>query len=234
MKNLLILTGLLIAIYSYSQAPQSFKYQATARDNSGNLITNQQVGMQISIIQGSANGNAVYSETFTPTTDEFGLININIGTGESNDEFSSINWSNSPYFIKIEMDVTGGNDYQDFGTSQLLSVPYALYANNAASANYSFNPSYPSGHQNLTPITFSITSGSYTVPTGKLLYILNVSSYSYELFINGIEILDGYYNQSPSSGAAQRLSQPLILDEGDVLSTDYDNTVSFNGYLIDK
>ena len=90
------------------------------------MITNQQVGMQISIIHGSANGDAVYVETFTPTTNEFGLININIGTGNTSDDFSIIHWANSPFFIKIEMDVSGGINYQDFGTSQLLSNCYEI------------------------------------------------------------------------------------------------------------
>ena len=124
----LIFAGCLMA-----QTPQSFKYQAVARDISGNVVTDQAVGMQISILQGSTSGTAVYVETFLPTTNGFGLINLNIGEGtEVSGDFTTINWSGDIYFIKVEMDITGGTAYEEFGTSQLLSVPYALHAKTAA------------------------------------------------------------------------------------------------------
>ncbi|GAJ21549.1 unnamed protein product, partial [marine sediment metagenome] len=120
----LIITGSLMA-----QTPQSFKYQAVARDASGEVIADQAVGMQISILQGSTSGTAVYVETFTPTTNEFGLINLNIGTGTVvSGDFTTIDWSSDTYFVKVEMDMTGGTTYEEYGTSQLLSVPYALHA----------------------------------------------------------------------------------------------------------
>ncbi len=235
MRTLLLFVSLIIFVNTYSQAPQSFKYQATARNNSGELILNQEIGMQISVIQGSANGTVAYVETFSPTTNEFGLININIGTGNSSDDFSAIDWANGPYFIKIEMDVTGGTSYQDFGTSQLLSVPYALYANNSATTNYSFSPTSPSGFQNITPITILIDDNNYTVPNGKILYILNIYTHSNtnKLLINSISIAGGYYNVSGlSAGSYQHLSQPLIAGEDDIISgVGY---IAFNGYLIDK
>lgn len=235
MKKLFPLIFILLALNSFSQAPQSFKYQATARDNTGDLIKNQQVGMQISIIQGSANGDAVYVETFNPTTDDYGLININIGTGETDDDFSSIQWSTGSYFINIGMDVTGGTNYQDFGTSQLLSVPYALFANNAATSNYSFNPSYPNGFQNITPLTFSFNNSStYTVPEGKILYILNLYSYieDHTFSINGIYVAHGKFNTTINVTFYAQLSQPLIADENDIISAG--QSFTFNGYLISK
>ncbi|MCD4735800.1 MAG: PKD domain-containing protein [Bacteroidales bacterium] len=125
----LIIMGSLMA-----QAPQSFKYQAIARDASGQEITDQEVSMQISILQGSAAGTAVYVETFTPTTNGFGLINLTIGEGTVvSGDFSAIAWSSNTYFLKVEMDDTGGTAYEEFGTSQLLSVPYALHAKTAES-----------------------------------------------------------------------------------------------------
>jgi len=132
----LIITGCLMA-----QAPQSFKYQAVARDASGDVVANQPVGMQISILQSSTSGIAVYVETFTPTTNEFGLMNLNIGAGTPvSGDLTTIDWSADTYFIKIEMDITGGTTYEEYGTSQFLSVPYALHAKTAAnifSGNYS-------------------------------------------------------------------------------------------------
>jgi hypothetical protein len=103
-------------------------YQAVVRDGSNNLVTNTAVGMQISILQGSATGAVVYIETQTPTTNANGLINIDIGGGVG---FNTINWSDGPYFLKTESDPTGGTNYTITGTSQLLSVPYALHAKTA-------------------------------------------------------------------------------------------------------
>jgi len=95
------------------QTPQSFKYQAVARDASGEVVDNQAVGMQISILQGSISGTAVYVETFTPTTNEFGLMNLNIGAGTVvSGDLTIIDWSADTYFIKIEMDITGGTTYE--------------------------------------------------------------------------------------------------------------------------
>ena len=227
--------AIFLSMNIYAQAPQSFKYQATARSNSGNLIINQQVGMQISIIQGSASGSSVYIETFTPTTNEFGLININIGTGNSNNDFSAINWALGPYFIKIEMDVTGGANYQDFGTSQLLSVPYAIHANSSETSNYSFTPNAPNGYQNVTPITLGVSETStYTVPSGKILYILNIFSVNNNVYlkINGISIAYGSWNMETTQTASS-LAQPIIVNENEIVSA-INSSFNFNGYLIDK
>ena len=97
-----------------------------------NLVTNQTVGTRISILQGSASGTAVYVETQTPTTNTNGLVTIDIGTGSVvTGTFSTIDWSSSTYYIKTETDPAGGTSYSITGTSQLLSVPYALYAKTA-------------------------------------------------------------------------------------------------------
>lgn len=111
-----------------AQAPEKMSYQAVIRNSSDALVINTTIGMQISILQGSASGTVVYTETQTPTTNANGLISIEIGTGTSFDDLSAINWANSTYFIKTETDPTGGTSYNITGTSQLLSVPYALYA----------------------------------------------------------------------------------------------------------
>jgi uncharacterized protein (TIGR02145 family) len=106
-------------------------YQAVIRDASNELVASQSVGMQISILQGSASGTVVYTETQTPTTNANGLVSIAIGEGSTNDDFSSIDWANGPYFVKTETDPNGGSDYSITGTSQLLSVPYAMHAKTA-------------------------------------------------------------------------------------------------------
>ena len=120
----------------YSQTPQSFKYQAVARDNAGNTINNQLVSFRISILNGSATGTSMYSETHQPTTNNFGLANLEIGNGSVvSGNFVFIDWSTGTYFLKVEMDASGGSSYQFMGSSQLLSVPYALYSENTANTD---------------------------------------------------------------------------------------------------
>jgi hypothetical protein len=98
--------------------------------DAGNLIlSSQAVGMQLTIQQGSIGGTAVYTETFAPTTNAYGLVNLEIGSGTSTDDFTTIDWANGSYFIEAAVDVTGGTSYSVMGTSQLMSVPYAMYAN---------------------------------------------------------------------------------------------------------
>ncbi|MBN2174695.1 MAG: hypothetical protein JW731_11215 [Bacteroidales bacterium] len=124
---------LLFGLSLLAQTPQAFKYQAIARDNAGNLIANQNVSFRISILQGSAGGTCVYTETHALKTNDFGLANLNVGGGVPvSGNFSTIGWGSNTYFLKIEMDPLGGSAYQLMGTSQLLSVPYALYARNSS------------------------------------------------------------------------------------------------------
>ncbi len=122
---------------AFSQTPQKISYQAVVRNNTGVLMANQAVGMKISILQGSETGTAVYVETQTKTTNANGLVTVEIGTGTIiSGTFSGIDWSNGTYFIKTETDPTGGTSYTITGTSQILSVPYALYSKVAKTANY--------------------------------------------------------------------------------------------------
>ncbi len=132
-----ILTTAIITLKPYNtlaQAPQAFKYQAIARDINGAILASQNVSFQISILQGSESGTSVYTETQTATTNQFGLANLNIGTGSLvSGNFSAISWGTNTYFVKIEFDPTGGNTFTLMGASQLLSVPYALFSQNSAS-----------------------------------------------------------------------------------------------------
>jgi hypothetical protein len=121
-----------IALNSFGQAPEGFKYQAVVRDAGNTILNNQAVGMQMTIQQGSIGGTTVYQETFAPTTNGYGLVNLEIGSGTVvSGDFTTIDWAAGPYFIETAVDITGGTSYAVMGTSQLMSVPYALHANTA-------------------------------------------------------------------------------------------------------
>ena len=130
MKKLTLMLVLIAISFSLiSQTPQAFKYQAVVRDNAGNVLVTTNVTFRISILQGSAGGILLFSETHNENTNEFGLVNLEIGEGEpETGSFIEIDWGNGPYFLQVEMDENGGESYQLMGTSQLLSVPYSLYS----------------------------------------------------------------------------------------------------------
>ncbi|MCD4728275.1 MAG: tail fiber domain-containing protein [Pirellulales bacterium] len=125
-----------IAISVLSQTPQAIKYQAIARDAVGNIIADQDVALRISILEASAIGTAVYVETHIAHTNQFGLLNIEIGNGTPvSGNFSTIGWGSNIFFVKTEMDPSGGSAYVFMGTSQLLSVPYSLFSENTANVD---------------------------------------------------------------------------------------------------
>ncbi|MDC8003370.1 hypothetical protein POV27_04870 [Aureisphaera galaxeae] len=128
---LLLATGTIFA-----QAPQKMSYQAVARDAGGTLITDTAIGVQISILESSGTGTAVYVETHTPTTNANGLFTLEVGDGSVvSGDFTTIDWGSDSYYLKSEIDPTGGTSYSIEGTHQLLSVPYALYSNSTANGN---------------------------------------------------------------------------------------------------
>ncbi len=135
-KTLLALTFLLVSNFVFAQVPNKMSYQAIIRNTSNALVGNSAVGMRISILQTSASGTAVYVESQTPTTNANALVSIEIGAGTVvSGNFSTIDWANGPYFIQTETDPAGGTSYTITGTSQLLSVPYAMYAKSAGSVS---------------------------------------------------------------------------------------------------
>ncbi len=126
---MLALTGLLICAALQGQSPEKMSYQAVIRNTDGVLLTNQNVGIRIQILQSSEFGAALYLETHTRPTNANGLVTLEIGEGSVVlGSLSGINWSDGPYFLKTEIDPAGGTNYSIAGTTQLLSVPYALHA----------------------------------------------------------------------------------------------------------
>ena len=136
MKSIQSILFAFVVSFSSAQVPQSFKYQAVVRGNNGSVLVNQLVSFQLSILKDNPNGNVVYSERQNLSTNSYGIVNINVGTGTIiSGDFTTIAWGNFSHFIKVEFDAAGGNNFQFMGTSQILSVPYALYAESAGSAN---------------------------------------------------------------------------------------------------
>jgi len=126
-----------------SQAPETFSYQAVVRDADNNLIQNEEIAIQISLLQGSESGVEVYVETHLITSNENGLVTLEVGGGSAvSGSFSELNWADGPYFLRTEVDVEGGSNYMLSGTQQLLSVPYALYAAESGS-----DQDFPSGNE---------------------------------------------------------------------------------------
>lgn len=141
-KQLAIIVVTIISVGLFAQAPQGINYQAVVRNSGGNIIASTAVGMKVTIHQGSPTGTIVYSESFTPTTSSLGLVNFIIGQGNVlSGTFASINWSTGSYFVELGLDPSGGSSYTSMGTQQLVSVPYALYAENSGNAG----PTYTAG-----------------------------------------------------------------------------------------
>ena len=191
---------LFISISASSQSQNNMSYQAVIRNSSNNLITNQAVGMRISILQGSAVGTEVYVETQNPISNINGLVTLEIGNGTPTlGTYNGINWANGPYFVKTETDPTGGNSYTVVGVSQLMSVPYALYALNSGSSiagpmgpqgpaginglDGATGPMGPQGPMGLsgvpTAFTFLSKTTNYTITSSDILnnvYLKNTSN----------------------------------------------------------
>ena len=135
MKKLFTLFAFAITFITSAQAPQGFNYQATVRNSSGALIINQNVYFKFNIMLNSQTSVPVYTETHYVPTDDLGQVNLVVGQGTATPgAFAGINWASGTYYLGIELSTTNATSYVAMGTTQLLSVPYALYANSAGSS----------------------------------------------------------------------------------------------------
>ena len=186
MKKLFTLFAIVTTITIFAQAPQGFNYQATVRNSSGQLLLNQIVLVKFKILQNSANGTIVYSETQTANTDDLGQINLVVGQGTApTGTFSAINWGSGSYYLGIELNT--GTGYVAMGTSQLLSVPYALYSNSSATST----------PQNLT----SVLNAGNSANTTKIINLgdpVNPKDAVNKDYVDAqIQILQNYINTLP-------------------------------------
>ena len=136
-KIILLLTlslSLLTLVVNAQTPPNAFNYSAVARNAAGQPIATTTIGIQITILKTSPTGASQYSENHFINTDAFGLFNLVIGAGAvQSGSMATIDWSNDNYYLKVGMDAAGGTNFLIMGTTQLLSVPYAMYAKSAGS-----------------------------------------------------------------------------------------------------
>lgn len=131
-KIIIFFSFILLAVTLMAQSPDLMSYQAVIRGADNNLLTEQSVGIRISILQGSENGTPVYQESQESITNVNGLLGLKIGEGSLlHGEFTGIDWTQGPYYLQTEIDTEGGTNYTLTITNQLLSVPYAKYADRA-------------------------------------------------------------------------------------------------------
>lgn len=170
-----------------AQFPQLISFQAQALNSNGGFWVNQNISVRISILEGTMNGTIVYQERHSVTTSQTGNFNLNIGGGNPLiGLFSTVNWATGNKFIKTEIDPINGTNYTLISTTQLLSVPYALYAEKVKKSEYNVEQDshdryfYPDGFMNAD--TFTLTKvATYIVPPGKTLYILNAQYFGEDL-----------------------------------------------------
>jgi hypothetical protein len=204
MKKITLLFCLFIVSLAKSQAPQYLNYQAIARDASGNIISTA-IGVKFEILQGSASGTLIYEETNTIIPSSAGIFTTAIGGGTPvSGTFSTINWANSPYFLRVSIDPTGGTSYSAVGTSQLLSVPYALYAEKAGNST-------------------AFTAGSgINISSG----VISNASPNQTVNISGPNVIGTYPNYTVTSAGAPTASTGISIVGGTITNTAPDQTVT--------
>ena len=230
MKKLTLFFIISVAFLNLSNAqipPNAFNYSAVARDAQNNPIANQTIGIQITILKTSPLGVSQVSENHFVNTDAFGLYNLVIGAGAvQNGSMATIDWSNDNYFLNVGMDNVGGTNFLTMGTTQLLSVPYALYAKSAGSVG------------NGSGITISSVS-----PAGDTLYLSNgqtfvssgISGGSSNLMLPTIttNAVTGITSNSATfGGSISNANGNQIMERGIVYSTSPNPTIGSNKIMV--
>ncbi len=159
-------------VFLFSQAPQKMSFQSVVRKSDNTLLTNSSVGVRISIILGSVNGVTIYSEIHKVNTNDNGLISLEIGSGiVTKGNFSQIDWKSTQSYLKTEFDVTGGTNFSITNVNQLLSVPYALYAEKSGSSQERYVGEFYGGG-----IIFHVTKNKNGEEHGLIMSINEISS----------------------------------------------------------
>jgi hypothetical protein len=192
---LLLFTLLFYGVIFHSQVPQGIPYQAVVRDNQGTPISSQQNVVRFSLHEASADGQVIFRETQNTTTNDQGLFSLSFGSGvPSIGSFTSINWGSGYKFLQVEVDFGAG--FNDMGTQQLMSVPYALYSASSGNGTNNQNSNYnPSSDSVLTLVgKMTLSPGTYIVPAGEVWELE-----SFNLDANSFSTVEGIYlNCEPS------------------------------------
>ena len=213
MKKITLLSTLcfllLTLVVNAQTPPNAFNYSAVARNAAGLPIATTTIGIQVSILKTSPTGASQYSENHFVNTDAYGLFNLVIGAGAvQSGTMATIVWSNDNYYLKVGMDANGGTNFLTMGTTQLLSVPYALHAATADSviggnAGFSGNYNDLSNTPNLATVA---TSGNYNDLSNKPITVTSISSNGDTLYLsNGQSFVAG-----GNSGVTGALVLPTI------------------------
>ena len=236
-KNTLLIVLLINFFTAFSQAPSKFNYQGVARNAQGAVISNQNITLKVSILDSIITGSSMYTETHSTKTNQLGLFNLVIGNGTVNlGTCNKINWGTNEKFIKIEMDPSGGSNFVLIGTSQLLSVPYALNAKQAENVQIKAQGSYVDDGM-ITTNTYQtwITSPQQIIVESDGKYLLNAtgrawSSWSAAIMMRiqnetqnttlGITIITSVNIQGIHQGEGS-FSRIVQLKKGDVLNMEY-------------
>ncbi|GAB5538394.1 MAG: hypothetical protein Salg2KO_04970 [Salibacteraceae bacterium] len=249
---LLAVIGISTSTVAWAQSPEAINYQTVIRNSSGEVISGGAVGIELAILQGSSSGTAVYTETHTATTNDFGLVNLKLGEGTSGDDFSAIDWANGPYFLAVGLDAEGGSSYTAMGTSELSSVPYAFMATNVendavddADAD-STNELITSAALTGTDLILEDAGGTFTIDMSSLvdndadstneLQTIGLSGNDLTLDLNGGTVdLSGYLDNTDAqtlSSSAAGTNRTITISNGNstvisVADNDDDDTNEF-------
>ncbi len=232
MKKILftLSAAILLSASIFAQSPEKMSYQAVVRDANSSLISNQTVGMQISILQGSVSGDALYVETQTPETNANGLISLEIGSGTVwLGDFSAIDWSDGPYFIKTETDPDGGTNYSIIGVSQLMSVPYALHAKTAETITGGIMESDPA-------FTAWDKSNGIVISENQisdLAHTVDTDTHLNEAQVDAFAANNGYLTQEVDGSVTNEIELPVGGSDGQVLKTDGSGNYAWIAQTVD-
>jgi len=179
----LTIAFLFLSAIVFAQAPQAFSYQAIAANANGTPVANGTVAVRISVLDNSATGTVLYTETHSKQTNAQGLFNLNIGQGSpTTGTFSGINWGQNAKYVKVELDPAGGTNYVNVGTNQLMSVPYALFADN------------------VNPGSIGSAIGATTIEGKGNMLVTYTSSNAYAYHQSGTSSNNGWWNAQSLSG----------------------------------
>ena len=213
MKKLLTVTAILfLCTFMNAQVPQGINYQAVARTADGLIIPTQNIGVRFSILDGSVTGTVLYSETHTVITNSYGLFTLAIGKGTPvTSTFPGINWaSGTDKFLKVEIAPAGGSNYQLQGTTQLLSVPYALYSEKTRLL---------AGNNTINITNGNTITGNYQAANNTILLTGNTIAGNYQaanntILLNGNTIAGNYQAGTGINLTGNTISHNLVAGSG--------------------